>query len=160
MGTVGGLFGFGRFVVHQGTGGTGQSGLCRRLLRNLVRISRRDRQCAAPGRDDFLLSVRLCAGVLRLSHDSGRSRRRSFQNASSRSSFYSGRIGGLIRRLFVVNEGICHLYRAIHCSFETNPSGLSGPFLLYFFGVDGFLVLRCMGRSSIERRVIKYYVCW
>ncbi len=147
MGASSGVFGSGRFVVHQGTGGTGQPGLCRRLLRYLVRIRRRHGQCPAPGWNHFLFPVRLRAGVLRLSDDPGGRGRRSVQNAESRSLFDSGRVGGIVRRIFVGDESICNLYRSIHCSFETNPGRLSGPFLLHIFGVDDFVVLRGLSKE-------------
>ncbi len=151
MGASGGLFGSGRLVVHQGSGGTGQLGLCRRLLRHLVRICRCDHQCPTLGRNHFLFPIRLRAGLLRLSHDPGGRGRGSLQNAQSRSLFDSCRVGRVVCCIFVGDEGICDLYWAVHCAFETSPCGVPGPFLLHIFGVDGIVVLR--GLSFIIKGV-------
>jgi hypothetical protein len=149
VGAFGRVFGVGRLAVPEGTSGTSQLGLCRRLLCSLAWIRRRHRQCAALGWDHFLFPIRVRARILRLPNDPGGRGRRSVTNASFGSLFDSSGTGGLVRCFFVGDESICHLHWTIHCSFETNPGGLPGSFLLHVFGVDDFLVLNKEERKSI-----------
>ena len=141
MGAVGGVFGIGRIVVLEGTSGTSQFGICRRLLCRLVRFGRRYSQCAALGWYHFFFPIGVRVGILRLSHDLGGRSRRSIQDDPVGSLFDFSGNSCFIYCLFVVDEGICRLYRTIHRSIETNLGGLSGLVLLHLFGVVDLFIL-------------------
>ena len=151
MGAPGRVFGIGRPVVRESTGGSSQPGVCRRLLCRVAGIRRCYGQRAAPRWDDFVFPIGVRVGIFRLSDGSGGCGRRSFQNASLGSLFDpSGnrRPGG---GLFVVDEGVCRLYWPIHCSVETSLGGVSRLVLLYISGMDDLFVLK-EGRERERRK--------
>ena len=85
--------------------------------------------------------------ILRVPNDLGGRCRRSIQDDTIGSILNSSRVSGVIRCFFVVDEGICNLYRTIHCSIETTLGGLSGPLLLHIFGMVDFFVLDIRGKA-------------
>ena len=141
VGAVGGVFGIGRIVVLEGTSGTSQFGICRRLLCRVVRFCRRHHQCTTLGRHYFFFPIGVRVGILRLSHDLGGRSRRSIQDDPVGSLFNFSGNSCFIYCLFVVDESVRRLYWTIHYSIETNLGSLSGLVLLHFFGVVDLFIL-------------------
>lgn len=142
MGALAGVFGVSRLALLEGSRRTSLAGLCRRLLCRLVGIGGGHDQCPALGRNHFLFSIRLCFGLLRLSHGYSGGSCRFAQDDSPWYLFDDPRIGRLGGGVFVVDEGVVGLYWAIHYPFQTSVGGLSSLVLLHILGVDDSIVLR------------------